>query len=172
MNPYPNLINQHVRQLRLAMIASFLFNVYTNTLPFHAVRSSLRKPRTIRRFDTHMGTISEVHTAVLMKIQVSWGKTPCRFANNCRYFGRLSPVFRVYASPMNYPDPKDWSRKLVGNVGNYSHSLRGNTFQNFIYVGVLQHRNGHAQFTPDGLPVCQRLGYSLLNQQHKAERWF
>jgi hypothetical protein len=58
MNPNPNLINQHVGQiLRLAMIASFLFNVHTNTLPFHAVQRHLRKPRTIRRFDTNMSRL-------------------------------------------------------------------------------------------------------------------
>ena len=42
-------------------------------------------------------TIFEVQTAMVMKIQVLWGKTPYRLANNCRCFGRLSPVFRAYA---------------------------------------------------------------------------
>ena len=134
----PNLINQHVKQIRrLTMIVSFLINAYTNTLPFHAVRRSLRKTRNMRRFDIHMGITFEVQTALVMIIQVFWGKTPYLLANSCRMFRTTLPCLQGVRSPMNCPDSQDGGRQLVRNVGNYSLlsvALRSNISSKWVFT--------------------------------------
>jgi hypothetical protein len=127
-----------------------------------------------------MGTIFEVHTAVLIKIEVIWGRTPCRLANKCRCFGRLSPIFRVYAG---------WTAQSIKvEAENYFETLviiyyfawhrvqKGLTWLFTISLRTCTDSHLYVRLDSLGPRMSQWLRYninnSLLSQQHnRADKW-